>query len=149
MLFCQLAHADSLREIYNGLGCCVGKLVHLGIARVADSRWPVEVACKNLIKDRMERSGSALDRPDGRGYCTTQSRLSPETSIASGNSMSNRIRNAYTQPSGALSQSSRTPVDAKSLSLAWCAVYLTGSCVMPPLAPAVLAFTEATSKVKV
>jgi hypothetical protein len=31
MLFCQLAHADSLREICNGLACCVGKLVHLGI----------------------------------------------------------------------------------------------------------------------
>ena len=33
MLFCQLAHADSLREICNGLACCLGKLVHLGIRR--------------------------------------------------------------------------------------------------------------------
>jgi hypothetical protein len=33
MLFCQLGHADSLREICNGLACCVGKLVHLGIAK--------------------------------------------------------------------------------------------------------------------
>jgi hypothetical protein len=33
MLFCQLAHADSLREICNGLGCCLGKLVHVGIAK--------------------------------------------------------------------------------------------------------------------
>ena len=33
MLFCQLAHADSLREICNGLGCCLGKLVHLGICK--------------------------------------------------------------------------------------------------------------------
>jgi DDE family transposase/uncharacterized protein DUF4372 len=33
MLFCQLAHTDSLREICNGLGCCLGKLVHLGIAK--------------------------------------------------------------------------------------------------------------------
>jgi len=33
MLFCQLGHADSLREICNGLACCLGKLVHLGIAR--------------------------------------------------------------------------------------------------------------------
>jgi hypothetical protein len=32
MLFCQLAHADSLREICNGLACCVGKLVHLGLS---------------------------------------------------------------------------------------------------------------------
>jgi Domain of unknown function (DUF4372)/Transposase DDE domain len=33
MLFCQLGHADSLREICNGLACCLGKLVHLGITR--------------------------------------------------------------------------------------------------------------------
>ena len=33
MLLCQLAHADSLREIGTGLACCVGKLVHLGITR--------------------------------------------------------------------------------------------------------------------
>ncbi len=32
MLFCQLAHADSLREICNGLACCLGKLIHLGIS---------------------------------------------------------------------------------------------------------------------
>jgi len=32
MTFCQLAHADSLREICNGLACCQGKLVHLGMA---------------------------------------------------------------------------------------------------------------------
>jgi hypothetical protein len=31
MLFCQMAHADSLREICNGLACCLGKRVHLGI----------------------------------------------------------------------------------------------------------------------
>lgn len=31
MLFAQMAHADSLREICNGLRCCLGKLVHLGI----------------------------------------------------------------------------------------------------------------------
>ena len=31
MLFCHLARADSLREIVNGLSCCNGKLVHLGI----------------------------------------------------------------------------------------------------------------------
>jgi hypothetical protein len=33
MMFCQLAHADSLREICNGLACSEGKLVHLGIIR--------------------------------------------------------------------------------------------------------------------
>src|ERR1035437_4528155 len=31
MMFCQLAHADSLREICNGLAGSEGKLVHLGI----------------------------------------------------------------------------------------------------------------------
>jgi hypothetical protein len=31
MTFCPLAHADSLREICNGLACSEGKLVHLGI----------------------------------------------------------------------------------------------------------------------
>ena len=33
MLFCHLARADSLREICNGLACCLGKLNHLGIER--------------------------------------------------------------------------------------------------------------------
>ena len=33
MTFCQLAHADSLREICNGLACSEGKLVHLGVAK--------------------------------------------------------------------------------------------------------------------
>src|ERR1700694_3374848 len=31
MLFSRLARADSLREICNGLACCEGKLVHVGI----------------------------------------------------------------------------------------------------------------------
>jgi hypothetical protein len=33
MLFCQLGRADSLREICNGLGCCLGRLVHVRIAK--------------------------------------------------------------------------------------------------------------------
>ena len=33
MVFCHLGRADSLREICNGLACCVGKLVHIGVAR--------------------------------------------------------------------------------------------------------------------
>ena len=33
MLFCHIAHADSLREICGGLACCLGKLKHLGVAR--------------------------------------------------------------------------------------------------------------------
>lgn len=31
MLFCQLGHAQSLREITGGLACCEGKLRHLGV----------------------------------------------------------------------------------------------------------------------
>jgi hypothetical protein len=31
MLFSHMAHADSLREICNGLECCLGKLQHLGV----------------------------------------------------------------------------------------------------------------------
>lgn len=37
MLFCQLAQANSLREICGGLACCLGKLTHLGI-EIAPSR---------------------------------------------------------------------------------------------------------------
>ena len=33
MVFCQLSRTDSLREICNGLSCCLGKLIHLGIER--------------------------------------------------------------------------------------------------------------------
>ena len=33
MLFCHMARADSLREICNGLACCLGKLRHLGISK--------------------------------------------------------------------------------------------------------------------
>jgi len=31
MLFAQLAHAESLREVCGGLRCCLGKLAHLGV----------------------------------------------------------------------------------------------------------------------
>ena len=43
MLFCQLGRADSLRDICNGLACCLGRLVHLGIAR-APSRSTLSYA---------------------------------------------------------------------------------------------------------
>jgi hypothetical protein len=46
MLFCQLAHADSLREICNGLACCLGKLVHLGIG-VAPNKSSLSYANKH------------------------------------------------------------------------------------------------------
>jgi len=43
MLFCQLARADSLRQICNGLSCCLGKLTHLGM-RTAPSRSTLSYA---------------------------------------------------------------------------------------------------------
>ena len=43
MLFCQLGRADSLREICNGLGCCLGRLVHVGITH-APSRSTLSYA---------------------------------------------------------------------------------------------------------
>ena len=43
MLFCQLARADSLRDICNGLACCLGRMVHLGIPK-APSRSTLSYA---------------------------------------------------------------------------------------------------------
>jgi hypothetical protein len=43
MLFCQLGRADSLRDICNGLACCLGRLVHVGIAK-APSRSTLSYA---------------------------------------------------------------------------------------------------------
>jgi len=67
MLFCQMAHADSLREICNGLACCLGKLTHLGIATApkkstlayANQRRPA-----SLFEDLLF---SALDRFRSQG----------------------------------------------------------------------------------
>ena len=46
MLFCQMAHADSLREICNGLACSLGKLIHLGIG-VAPNKSTLSYANKH------------------------------------------------------------------------------------------------------
>lgn len=46
MLFCQLAQAHSLREICDGLSCCLGKLIHLGI-RTAPKRSTLSYANKH------------------------------------------------------------------------------------------------------
>ena len=54
MLFCQLAHADSLREICNGLGCCLGKLVHLGIANI--TTLSATDSANDLLRLRSRRS---------------------------------------------------------------------------------------------
>lgn len=46
MLFCHMAHADSLREICGGLACCIGKLRHLGISK-APSKSTLSYANRN------------------------------------------------------------------------------------------------------
>jgi hypothetical protein len=60
MLFCQLGRDDSLREICNGLGCCLGRLVHVGIARVP---------CRSTLSYASEhRPGSEGVPKHVRGY---------------------------------------------------------------------------------
>lgn len=51
MLFCQLAHADSLREICNGLRCTLGKLVHLGVR---------QAPCKSTLSYANQHRPAAL-----------------------------------------------------------------------------------------
>src|SRR5689334_25075669 len=51
MLFCQLGRADSLREICNGLGCCLGRLVHVGITRAP---------CRSTLSYANEHRAAAL-----------------------------------------------------------------------------------------
>jgi len=51
MLFCQLGRADSLREICNGLGCCLGRLVHVGI---------VKAPCRSTLSYANEHRPAAL-----------------------------------------------------------------------------------------
>lgn len=61
MMFCQLAHAKSLREICGGLACCTGKLRHLGIKDApkkstlsyANARRPWEMY-RDLFYDTLE-----------------------------------------------------------------------------------------------
>lgn len=70
MLFCQLAQAHSLREICDGLSCCLGKLIHVGV-REAPKRSTLSYANKHrpwqvyervfyqlLEKCRLELSGA-------------------------------------------------------------------------------------------
>ena len=52
-LFCQLAHADSLREICNGLSCCLGKLKHIGIDK-APNKSTLSYANENRTADLYE-----------------------------------------------------------------------------------------------
>lgn len=62
MLFCQVAHTDSLREICNVLACCLGKLSHLGVSEApnkstlsyANSHRPAELF-EDLFWTTLER----------------------------------------------------------------------------------------------
>jgi hypothetical protein len=51
MLFCQLGRADSLREICNGLGCCLGRLVHVGVSKAP---------CRSILSYANEHRPAAL-----------------------------------------------------------------------------------------
>lgn len=75
MVFCHVAGADSLREICNGLACCLGKLVHLDVRRMpnkstlayANSHRPADLYEDLLfaVLDRFRSSGR-LGGPAGR-----------------------------------------------------------------------------------
>lgn len=54
MLFCQLAQAHSLREICDGLSCCLGKLIHVGV-RAAPKRSTLSYANKHRPWQLYER----------------------------------------------------------------------------------------------
>lgn len=76
MLFCQLAHADSLREICNGLGCCLGKLVHLGIAKARHYRLACGYARWNgppLAIERMQNTYTRCRSPPNSAQASYQS----------------------------------------------------------------------------
>ena len=74
MLFCQVARADSLREISNGLACCVGKLSHLGLKKApprstlsyANMNRPAELfqdLCYRTLEDFRSRKMLGLRKP--------------------------------------------------------------------------------------
>src|SRR6202162_5062795 len=72
MLFSQLARADSLREICNGLACCLGKLTHLGID-VAPRRSTLSYAnCHRPAALFEELFWNTLDRFRSRGMLAEQ-----------------------------------------------------------------------------
>ena len=88
MLFCQLGRADSLREICNGLGCCLGRLVHVGIAKAP---------CRSTLSYANEHRPAALLRiyslPRWRASANNKGWVHASTSSASRTSSS-----AWTRP---------------------------------------------------
>lgn len=74
MLFCHTAGADSLREICNGLSCCLGKLTHLGLEK-APKRSTLAYANRHRPASLFEALFySALTAFRGRGVLGNQSR---------------------------------------------------------------------------
>ena len=78
MLFCHLGRADSLREICNGLACCVGKLVHIGIGR-APKRSTLSYANAHrpagLFEDLFWNLAEGLRSREGMGQRKTKFRF--------------------------------------------------------------------------
>lgn len=78
MLFCQLARADSLREICHGLACSQGKLIHLGISQApnkstlsyANGHRPAAL-CEDLFWTTLNR----FREPQGIGARKTKFRF--------------------------------------------------------------------------
>ncbi len=70
MMCCQLAHADSLREICNGLACAEGKLIHLGV-RTAPNKSTLSYANEHrpaaLFEDLFHTSLNRFRDEQGMG----------------------------------------------------------------------------------
>ncbi len=79
---------------------------------------PVEGACKNLIKDRMERSGMRWTEPMAEAIVKLRAiYLSGDFDCyVTGNSTSSRINSGYIRPTGPSFQSSRTRIIFPSIS---------------------------------
>src|SRR6266853_5455889 len=86
MLFCQLGRADSLREICNGLACCLGRLVHLGIAK-APCRSTLSYANEHrpaaLFEDSRLRVRAGCSLPRWRGSGNNKGWVPASTSSGS------------------------------------------------------------------
>jgi len=71
MLFCQMAGAESLREISNGLKCCLGKLKHLGMVK-APPRSTLSYANANrpagLFRDLYYKTFDHFQKQGGFGH---------------------------------------------------------------------------------
>jgi len=85
MLFCQLAHADSLRDICNGLACCAGKLVHLGIG-LAPNKSTLSSANQHrpaaLYEELFYTALARFRSEGGLGGAQTQVSLQKQTAVA-------------------------------------------------------------------